>query len=223
MRTPAQNKPEEKAFQVKGDSSSKGIVESSNFRGNNRGGYGGRGRGRCRGGGRSESDERQNRNPIQWRNCNNGCSNHMCGARSMFKELDESQRKEVTLGNDWKMKVEGKVILQLKPHNVIGHSILFDDSCVIKDKKSGKIVANMTQNRIFPLDISTVESFDLVAGASVKNIWHLRYGHLSINGLQFLEHKGMIIGLPKIDTIDFCEDCVYGNQSRPSFPIRYSM
>ncbi|GJT18464.1 retrovirus-related pol polyprotein from transposon TNT 1-94 [Tanacetum coccineum] len=152
-----------------------------------------------------------------------GCSNHMCGARSMFKELDESQRKEVTLGNDWKMKVEGKVILQLKPHNVIGHSILFDDSCVIKDKKSGKIVANMTQNRIFPFDISTVESFDLVAGASVKNIWHLRYGHLSINGLQFLEHKGMVIGLPKIDTIDFCEDCVYGNQSRPSFPIRYSM
>ncbi|GKC04537.1 hypothetical protein Tco_0996147 [Tanacetum coccineum] len=29
-----------------------------------------------------------------------GCTNHMCGARSMFKELDESQRKEVTLGND---------------------------------------------------------------------------------------------------------------------------
>ncbi|GJT18460.1 putative reverse transcriptase domain-containing protein [Tanacetum coccineum] len=48
-----------------------------------------------------------------------GCTNHMCGARSMFKELDESQRKEVTLGNDWKMKVEGKVILQLKPHNVM--------------------------------------------------------------------------------------------------------
>ncbi|GJT35700.1 hypothetical protein Tco_0926119 [Tanacetum coccineum] len=48
-----------------------------------------------------------------------GCSNHMCGARSMFKEFDESQRKEVTLGNDWKIKVEGKVILQLKPHNVM--------------------------------------------------------------------------------------------------------
>ncbi|GJU87265.1 retrovirus-related pol polyprotein from transposon TNT 1-94 [Tanacetum coccineum] len=114
-------------------------------------------------------------------------------------------------------------LLSVRQFMYIGHSILFDDSCVIKDKKSGKIVANMTQNRIFPFDISTVESFDLVAGASVKNIWHLRYGHLSINGLQFLEHKGMVIGLPKIDTIDFCEDCVYGNQSRPSFPVRYSM
>ncbi|GJV30171.1 retrovirus-related pol polyprotein from transposon TNT 1-94 [Tanacetum coccineum] len=43
-----------------------------------------------------------------------GCSNHMCGARSMFKELDESQRKEVTLGNDWKMKVEGKGSVAIK-------------------------------------------------------------------------------------------------------------
>ncbi|GKE22635.1 retrovirus-related pol polyprotein from transposon TNT 1-94 [Tanacetum coccineum] len=59
-----------KAFQVKGDSSSKGIVESSNFRGNNRSGHRGRVRGRGRGRGRSESDERQNRNPIQWRNYN---------------------------------------------------------------------------------------------------------------------------------------------------------
>ncbi|GJY91087.1 hypothetical protein Tco_0506283, partial [Tanacetum coccineum] len=56
----AQEQTEEKAFQVKGDSSSKGIVESSDFRRNNRGGYGGRGRGRGRGEGRSESDERQN-------------------------------------------------------------------------------------------------------------------------------------------------------------------
>ncbi|GKB61935.1 hypothetical protein Tco_0918121 [Tanacetum coccineum] len=60
----AQEQTEEKAFQVKGDPSSKGIVESSDFRRNNRGGYGGRGHGRGRGGGRSESDERQNWNPI---------------------------------------------------------------------------------------------------------------------------------------------------------------
>ncbi|GJS44428.1 putative gag-pol polyprotein, identical [Tanacetum coccineum] len=66
----AQEQTKEKVFKVKGDSSSKGIVESSDFRGNNRGGYRGRGHGRGRGGGRSEFDERQNRNPNQWRNCN---------------------------------------------------------------------------------------------------------------------------------------------------------
>ncbi|GJS44431.1 zinc finger, CCHC-type containing protein [Tanacetum coccineum] len=66
----AQEQTKEKAFQVKGDSSSKGIVESSDFRGNNKGGYHGRGRGRGKGGRRSKSDESQNRNPIQLRNCN---------------------------------------------------------------------------------------------------------------------------------------------------------
>ncbi|GKE29856.1 hypothetical protein Tco_1445240, partial [Tanacetum coccineum] len=34
-----QEQTEEKAFHVKGNSSSKGIVESSDFKGNNRGGY----------------------------------------------------------------------------------------------------------------------------------------------------------------------------------------
>ncbi|GJU58882.1 hypothetical protein Tco_1236648 [Tanacetum coccineum] len=60
----SQEQTKENAFQVKGDSSSKVIVESSDFRGNNRGGYRVRGRGRGRGGGRSESDERQNRTPF---------------------------------------------------------------------------------------------------------------------------------------------------------------
>nr|GEZ10160.1 putative Gag-Pol polyprotein, identical [Tanacetum cinerariifolium] len=41
----AQERPDEKAFQVRGDASSKGIVESSDFRGDNRGGYHGRGPG----------------------------------------------------------------------------------------------------------------------------------------------------------------------------------
>ena len=81
----------------------------------------------------------------------------------------------------------------------------------------------MTKNIMFPFDMSTVESFALVAGVSDKNIWHLRYGHLSINGLQLLENKSMVIGLPKIDSIDFCEGCVYGKQSRPSFPVGNSM
>ncbi|GJT18463.1 hypothetical protein Tco_0877169 [Tanacetum coccineum] len=66
----AHEQTEEKAFQVKGDSSSKGIVESFDFSENNKGGYCGHRRSRGRGGGGSKSDERQNRNPIQWRNGN---------------------------------------------------------------------------------------------------------------------------------------------------------
>ncbi|XP_050909929.1 uncharacterized protein LOC127123784 [Lathyrus oleraceus] len=38
-----------------------------------------------------------------------GCSNHMCGDRTMFNELDEKFRYSVKLGNNTKMDVMGKV------------------------------------------------------------------------------------------------------------------
>ena len=38
----------------------------------------------------------------------NRCSNHMTGKMSLFKELDESQKKRVTLGDDKEIQVEGK-------------------------------------------------------------------------------------------------------------------
>lgn len=91
-----------------------------------------------------------------------GCSNHMSGTRSLFKELDESKKSEVRLGNDKAMKDEGKGTVALKTsqgnikllhdvqyvpclaHNLLsagrlmtcGYFILFDDnSRSIQDKK----------------------------------------------------------------------------------------
>ena len=37
-----------------------------------------------------------------------GCSNHMCGDRALFSELDERFRHLVNLGNNTKMNVTGK-------------------------------------------------------------------------------------------------------------------
>ena len=31
-----------------------------------------------------------------------------------------------------------------------------------------------------------------------SDVWHLRYGHLNIKGLQLLGNKEMVVGLPKI-------------------------
>lgn len=46
-----------------------------------------------------------------------GCSNHMSGAKSIFKKLDESHKSEVRLGNDKKTKVEGKGIVAIPTSN----------------------------------------------------------------------------------------------------------
>ena len=37
-----------------------------------------------------------------------GCPNHMSGTRSLFKELDESKKSEVTLGDNQKIQVHSK-------------------------------------------------------------------------------------------------------------------
>ncbi|KAK2981110.1 hypothetical protein RJ640_021164 [Escallonia rubra] len=34
------------------------------------------------------------------------------------------------------------------------------------------------------------------------SLWHLRYGHLNINGLKLLSQNEMVLGLPKIESID---------------------
>ncbi|KAK6802996.1 hypothetical protein RDI58_000780 [Solanum bulbocastanum] len=68
--------------------------------------------------------------------------------------------------------------------------ILFDDnSCSIQDKNSGHRIVGiqMTQNRMFPLEVSDAKSFELITkGNTEANLWHLQYVHLNVKGLQLL-------------------------------------
>lgn len=89
-------------------------------------------------------------------------------------------------------------------------------------KKSGQILVNvhMTENKMFPLEVSTVENKALVViEKDESKLWHLRYRHLNISGLK-LSQKEMVLGLPKIDALEnVCEGCIYGKQSKKSFPV----
>ena len=78
----------------------------------------------------------------------------------------------------------------------------------------------MTPNKMFSLNISQGETRKaLVAKAeNGSSLWQLRYGHLNVNGLRLLSNKNMVLGLPKIESLEFCEGCVYGKQSRLAFP-----
>ncbi|KAL4353579.1 hypothetical protein GQ457_06G019510 [Hibiscus cannabinus] len=177
-----------------------------------------------------------------------GCSNHMTGIKSLFKELDESQKMKVQLGNKREMQVEGKGTVefftshgeenyfdnvQFVPdlgYNLLsvgqlmasGYPVVFDDvACIIKNKKSGKQVhVHKTPNNMFPLDVSNMKNFILAASTKDDSeLWHLRYGHLNIKGLKLLSDKGMVLGLPKIGSLDLCEGCIYGKQTRKPFPV----
>ena len=179
-----------------------------------------------------------NHNPSNLWFVDSNCPNHMTCLKSIFHVLDKSQKMTVQLGNGKELQVEGKGKVGLETshgklkflHNVqfvpdldysllsvgqlmaSGYSILFDnDTCAIKEKQSGQelLSIRMTQNKMFPLDVSNVGNFVLAAGGKDDSrLWHLGYMHLNIKGLELLSKKGMVLGLPKIGSIELCESCV---------------
>ena len=55
-------------------------------------------------------------------------------------------------------------------------------------------------------------------------LWHLRFGHLNFGGLNLLNTKGMVRGLPLIEKLDsLCEGCILRKQHRECFPSEKSV
>lgn len=64
---------------------------------------------------------------------------------------------------------------------------------------------------MFPLEVSSLEQLGLMVNATKEsNLWHLKYGHLHIQGLKSLSNKGLVKGLPSITEVDLCEICLMG-------------
>ncbi|KAL3512752.1 hypothetical protein ACH5RR_025469 [Cinchona calisaya] len=176
----------------------------------------------------------------------NGCSNHMI--QSLFKELNQTYKIKVRLGDDKQVQVEGKGSVAINNGNRIKylHNVFFvpslsqnllsvgqsmdDDfsmmlentSCIVKDKKTNHVAVevSMTRNKLFPLKISSLENHDMVVkGADETKLWHLRYGHLNIKGLKLLQQTEMVRGLAKLGSLNLCESCIYRKQGKKPFPV----
>ncbi|KAH9754884.1 Integrase catalytic domain-containing protein [Citrus sinensis] len=59
-------------------------------------------------------------------------------------------------------------------------------------------------------------SVPVKTNADNTRLWHLRLGHISLNGLKELEKQG-VLGADKIEELDFYEDCVLRKSTRTSF------
>ena len=138
-----------------------------------------------------------------------GCSNHMCGRREIFIELDSNFRESVKLGNDSSLTVKGKGKVRMEVNGIVhvitgvyfvpdlknnllsigqlqerGLAVLIQHGkCKIFHPEKGLIMeTEMTYNRMF----------DVLARCPPKeqkclsmmttdqaDLWHCRYGHLS--------------------------------------------
>jgi len=177
-----------------------------------------------------------------------GCSNHMCGKKDVFTDLDESYRSEVKFGNNSTVPVMGKgrIGIRLKngSHKYIsdvlyvpslrqnllsmgqlserGYDMQISNGvCTVTDTHMGIIAkVNMTANRLFPLHIKCERLPCFSSTIDDDNwLWHLRFGHLNFDSLNLLARKNMVSGLPVIDVPkNICETCVLGKKHRDPFP-----
>lgn len=157
-----------------------------------------------------------------------GCSNHMCGTKELFSDLDENFTEIVKLGNNSSMVVKGKgnvrfqfngisniitgvyYVPELK-NNLLsigqlqekGLTILFQHGrCKVYHKEKGLIMeTTMSSNRMFILSVKPqpgVSTCFNTITEDATHLWHCRYGHLGFKGLKTLEQKKMVNGLPQL-------------------------
>nr|KYP33374.1 Retrovirus-related Pol polyprotein from transposon TNT 1-94 [Cajanus cajan] len=155
-----------------------------------------------------------------------GCSNHMCGKKEYFSDLDETYKDSVKLGNNSSMTVVGKGNVRLRMNGTTyividvifvpdlrnnllsigqlqekGLSILFQHGkCKVFHLENGLVIeTKISANRMYLLHVSSPPAKSTCFHSVTKDkmhLWHCRYGHLSFQGLNTLYQQYMVYGLP---------------------------
>ncbi|XP_062020913.1 uncharacterized protein LOC133737356 [Rosa rugosa] len=112
-----------------------------------------------------------------------GCSNHMCGDRSLFSELNESFRQVVKLGNNTRMSVAGVFFVPELKKNLLSIGQLQERGLLFSYRQDSETGFHTTSQ-------------------DITHLWHCRLGHLSHKGIKTLQLKNMVHGLPKLPVSD---------------------
>nr|KYP76789.1 Retrovirus-related Pol polyprotein from transposon TNT 1-94 [Cajanus cajan] len=170
-----------------------------------------------------------------------GCSNHMAKDASIFKDIDESVKVKVRMGNDTIVESKGKgtVMVEMKKgtrlitdvllvpnlkENLLsigqmmekGYTLHFEgDTCKIYDNKKLEIgrVKMEKRNRSFPISLRQGPNIAMKAEVDDSWLWHRRFGHFNTHALKLLYQKNMMRDLSCLkENSEACEGCLLGKQ-----------
>nr|KAJ0208302.1 hypothetical protein LSAT_V11C500255750 [Lactuca sativa] len=177
-------------------------------------------------------------------------SNHMIGDKYKFRNLNKMIQGYVKFGNEARVRIKGKgsIVSQCKngEHRKLDEVYYIPDLCSniislrqlaeggdeirIKDPflwvhdTSGRLLMRVQRspNRLYKIELLEVSSKCMIAEINEPTwLWHARMGHVNFNALKLMSEKGMVIGMPRINTPSQpCEGCLVGKQSRNSYPLR---
>jgi transposase InsO family protein len=162
----------------------------------------------------------------------NGASNHMCGDRLKFRDINQTVSGKVRFGDGSSVEIMGKgsilfqgrtgdqwllrdvyFIPKLKSNLIslgqltkIGHRVLMDDDLIeVEEKESCKVIVRVqrTMNRLYKIELVPVEPISLLTSVQDEAwMWHGRLGHVSFQALKKLVDKEMVGGVPLIQHPD---------------------
>ncbi|GAU32111.1 hypothetical protein TSUD_357950 [Trifolium subterraneum] len=147
-----------------------------------------------------------------------GCSNHMCGVKVFFFDLDTSFRETVRLGDNSQMNVMGKGNVKLQMNGItqiitvvyyipelknnllsIGQLqkknltfVLKNNWCKGCHQNKGLIMSSqLASNNLYPIITEAKLACFQGTTGDMNHLWHCRYGHLNYKSLQLLHQKNM--------------------------------
>lgn len=97
-----------------------------------------------------------------------------------------------------------------------------DDTCVIRDTRNRVVTVATRVGGLYELSILPHEVHSAIHNANFtrEDLWHYRYGHLSMKNLQKLARDNLIKDFDFSITkeIQFCESCIAGKQHKNPYP-----
>ena len=169
----------------------------------------------------------------------NGCSRHMTGDSTLFKEFESKKGGNVTFGDGSKSQIKGKGIIFLLglPNianvlyvegikmNLLSISSICDQDFMVLFSKGKCMVLNESSKQLLSGICTLDNCYGLVLNAKIvcnsirmpnENLWHQRMGPASYKQLSLVSKNDVVLGMPKLSKVTnaVCGTCQPGKKTK---------